>query len=34
MSEAGGRLRDEFLNVHEFVTLYDLGEKMKRWQHD
>ncbi|SUA78818.1 Transposase and inactivated derivatives, IS30 family [Pandoraea pnomenusa] len=23
-----GRLRDEFLNVHEFVTLYDLREKM------
>lgn len=29
-----GRLRDEFLNVHEFVTLYDLREKMKTWQHD
>lgn len=28
------RLRDEFLNVHEFVTLYDLREKMKAWQHD
>lgn len=29
-----GRLRDEFLNVHEFVTLYDLREKMRVWQHD
>ncbi|WP_084664339.1 integrase core domain-containing protein [Pandoraea faecigallinarum] len=22
------------LNVHEFVTLYDLREKMTAWQHD
>jgi len=29
-----GRLRDEFLNVHEFVTLHDVSEKKKAWYHD
>ncbi len=29
-----GRLRDEFLNVNEFVTMYDAREKLKAWQHD
>lgn len=29
-----GRLRDEFLNVHEFVTLHDAREKLKAWQDD
>jgi len=29
-----GRLRDEFLNVHEFITLYDLRKKMQAWQYD
>jgi transposase InsO family protein len=24
-----GRLRDEFLNVHEFVTLHDAREKLR-----
>lgn len=28
------RLRDQFLNVHEFIRLYDLQEKMQPWQHD
>ncbi len=27
-----GRLRDEFLNVNEFITLYDAREKLKAWQ--
>jgi putative transposase len=27
-----GRLRDEFLNVQEFVTLHDAREKLKAWQ--
>ena len=27
-----GRLRDEFLNVHEFITLHDAREKLKAWQ--
>jgi putative transposase len=27
-----GRLRDEFLNVNEFVTLHDAREKLKAWQ--
>lgn len=29
-----GRLRDEFLNVHEFITMQDMREKMRDWQHD
>jgi putative transposase len=29
-----GRLRDEFLNVHEFITLHDAREKLKAWQED
>jgi putative transposase len=29
-----GRLRDEFLNVQEFVTLHDAREKLKAWQED
>jgi putative transposase len=29
-----GRLRDEFLNVHEFVTMHDVREKLKAWQDD
>lgn len=29
-----GRLRDEFLNVNEFVTLHDAREKLKAWQED
>ena len=29
-----GRLRDEFLNVHEFVTLQDAREKLRAWQDD
>ncbi|HRL21092.1 MAG TPA: integrase core domain-containing protein, partial [Alcaligenes sp.] len=29
-----GRLRDEFMHVKEFVTLYDLRAKMKTWWHD
>jgi len=29
-----GRLRDEFLYVHEFITLYDLREMMQAWQYD
>ncbi|MFC3686021.1 integrase core domain-containing protein [Hydrogenophaga luteola] len=29
-----GRLRDEFLNVNEFVTLHDAREKLKIWQDD
>ena len=29
-----GRLRDEFLNVNEFITLQDAREKLKAWQHD
>jgi transposase-like protein len=29
-----GRLRDEFLNVNEFVTLHDAREKLKAWQDD
>ena len=27
-----GRLRDEILNVHEFVTMHDTREKLKAWQ--
>ena len=26
-----GRLRDEFLNVNEFVTMHDAREKLKAW---
>lgn len=26
------RLRDEFLNVHEFITMHDVREKLKAWQ--
>ena len=29
-----GRLRDEFLNVNEFVTMHDAQEKLKAWQDD
>lgn len=29
-----GRLRDEFLNVNEFVMLHDAREKLKVWQDD
>lgn len=29
-----GRVRDEFLNVNEFVTLHDAREKLKVWQED
>jgi len=29
-----GRLRDEFLNVNEFITVQDAREKLKAWQHD
>ena len=29
-----GRLHDEFLNVHEFVTMHDAREKLKAWQED
>jgi transposase InsO family protein len=29
-----GRLRDEFLNVHDFVTMHDLREKLRVWQED
>ena len=29
-----GRLRDEFLNVHEFITMHDVREKLKAWQDD
>lgn len=29
-----GRLRDEFLNVNEFVTMHDAREKLKVWQDD
>lgn len=28
------RLRDEFLNVNEFITMQDACEKLKAWQHD
>jgi len=28
------RLRDEFLNVTEFITMLDAREKLKTWQHD
>jgi len=29
-----GRLRDEFLNVNEFITLHDAREKLRAWQDD
>lgn len=29
-----GRLRDEFLNLHEFVTLHDLLQELRAWQDD
>jgi putative transposase len=29
-----GRLRDEFLNVNEFVTLHDARDKLSAWQDD
>ena len=29
-----GRLRDEFLIVHEFVTMHDAREKLRAWQED
>ena len=29
-----GRLRDEFLNVNEFIAMQDAREKLKAWQHD
>lgn len=27
-----GRLRDEFLNLHEFITLHDLQQKLRAWR--
>jgi putative transposase len=29
-----GRLRDEFLNVNEFITMHDMHEKLVAWQYD
>ena len=29
-----GRLRDEFLNVNEFITMHEVHEKLKAWQDD
>ncbi len=29
-----GRLRDEFLNVNEFITMHDAREKLRAWQDD
>jgi len=29
-----GRLRDEFLNVYEFITMHDAREKLRAWQDD
>ena len=29
-----GRLRDEILNVNEFIPMQDAREKVKAWQHD
>ena len=29
-----GRLRDEFLNVHEFITMPDMRARLRTWQHD
>ena len=29
-----GRLRDEFLNVNEFITMPDVREKLTAWQYD
>jgi len=29
-----GRLRDEFLNVNEFITMHDLRVKLGAWQED
>lgn len=29
-----GRLRDEFLNVNEFVTMHEVHEKLRAWQDD
>ena len=29
-----GRLRDEFLNVHQFVTMHDMRAKLRAWQDD
>ena len=29
-----GRLRDEFLNTHEFVTMQDVRERLKAWKDD
>lgn len=29
-----GPLRDEFLDVNEFITKHDMREKMAAWQHD
>lgn len=29
-----GRLRDEFLNANEFITLHDLRDRQKAWQDD
>jgi len=28
------RLRDEFLNVNEFITMHDVREKLNAWQND
>lgn len=29
-----GRLRDEFLNMHEFVTMQYVRQRLEDWQHD
>jgi putative transposase len=29
-----GRLRDEFLNTHEFVTMQDVRERLMTWKDD
>ncbi len=29
-----GRLRDAFLNGHEFITMHDMRERLRAWQHD
>lgn len=34
MRRASARLRNEFSNVNEFVTMHDAREKLKAWQDD
>ena len=29
-----GRLRDEFLNVNEFITMHEVHEKLRAWRDD